>query len=128
MSEKNLKCDFCNGRLTEGETIYTYVTPSTGTLEEAEAGKAFWCQDPEWAACNICHEVIQAQEADEMLMEQAVVTLVRRSLSNQQVVVIGGDDAMDLEQKMHEDQIDFIVGVVKAFFEHRSPGHTVGAA
>lgn len=112
-----MRCDFCHGRLSEGERIYAYQTPSTGTLEEAEKGEAFWCEDPKWAACQSCHETIQAVESGEILGEAGVVALVRKSLANQNFIVIGPPIP-----GMEEGQIEFVAGVINAFFANRAPG------
>jgi hypothetical protein len=120
------KCDFCCGRMHPEQDVFTYTTPATGTLEEARRGEAYWCEDPYWAACLECHQIIEAHANGEAMIEQAMVGLVRRSLSNQQIAVIS-PDSEELTRKIQEDQMQFIVNVIRLFFENREPGFKVGA-
>ena len=56
-----VKCDFCNDEVS---SCWTYTTLNTASsAREAEAGKGFWCEDPEWAMCETCHYVLTTQGA-----------------------------------------------------------------
>ena len=55
---RQLVCDLC---CAEVDTCWNYTTPSEArTPEEAEQKNLFWCEDPDWAVCSLCHSLVQA--------------------------------------------------------------------
>lgn len=60
-SEPPVRCDLCGYYFQDGDLCSTWVTPSTSTYEEAMRGSGYWFEDPEWALCATCDQIIQAQ-------------------------------------------------------------------
>lgn len=57
-----LRCDLCDN---VENVNYTWFTPNPNphlSAKEAEAQRAPWCEDPEWAVCDVCHLLILADK------------------------------------------------------------------
>jgi hypothetical protein len=112
------KCDLCSDSLKIGEIVYTYMTPSTGTEEEAKAGTAFYATDPAWGICPPCHQIVQQYDRSELGRAQTIVELIKRWSVNNSFVIIGGDPSKNLD--MQKASVEFGVRVMKSFLDYKT--------
>jgi len=103
--KKPERCDFCN---TKGEAPWTYVTPNLASSpEEATRLQVTWFVDERWAACEECHDLIKAGNAEGLL---------KRSIETQDMVLLGGDD--EFFQSLMEKVWKEVAGIHEAFWRY----------
>ncbi len=112
------RCDLCSAKIEVGDILWTYFTPSTGTIEQAERGEAFYNDDPEWAVCPHCHKMIQRLDAGQIDELHWLTAVGSQSLMNQGIMLmITSGEVKD----QGPEQAQHVAGVLKAFLERRIP-------
>lgn len=107
-------CDLCHADLEIGQLIYVHGTPSTGTLEQAQADKGVqWFEDPHWAACEGCHRRVLALDEGRWTPEEWVVMMTKRSLRHQ--TILGTTLPSTMEQAMRQAQLEHVIKVLSSF-------------
>ena len=107
-------CDLCD---QYEEIAWTYVTPNVvDTQAEAQATNKFWAEDPEWAVCQACHEIIESGN-----LESLIAYSLHRQVSIAPFATKQGVKAMEREiRRIHT-----------LFWKHKSdecfpePGHNL---
>lgn len=102
------RCDLCNG---EENVRWVWLTPSVATsVEEATEKHLFYAEDPEWAVCDTCHELIVNDKEDTLL--------ARAYEANKNLIPLGFDPVMD--QWVKVDIKDHIKRVHEAFWVNKT--------
>lgn len=123
MYDPELKCDLCSRRFREGDDCYTYETPSTGTLEEAEAGTAYFCDDPEWGLCTRCHETTRACEEGEITDVEWAVAIFKEWQKHNHVTILPDTEENRAEAvKLNAEAVMFAMRALAAFIQFHTPG------
>lgn len=113
-------CDLCHARLEIGQLVYVHGTPSTGTLEQAQADdNVQWFEDPHWGLCDGCHRRVLALDAGMWPLEGWVAMMTRRSLRNQ--TILATSLPPEVEAAMRQAQLEHIVKVVASFARYHVP-------
>lgn len=119
------RCDTCNAGLTS--ECWEWLTPSNATLEEATAAVAadipgaFHAEDPRWALCAKCNALMEQYEAGLLSDVEVALWLCNRSLSHQQMLAFGFDEA-ELD-RMAELQRKHVMETIVAFVKYHVPEH-----
>lgn len=74
------RCDLCYYPFSTGDESWTYLTPSTGTLAQAQAGEAFWAEDLRWGLCQDCHAKVSAWRAGTLSQDEAITRTLGANL------------------------------------------------
>lgn len=113
------RCDLCDDRKP---IAYTYVTENeVDTSEEAERTGLFWAEDPEWAVCQQCHELIQMGSCERLIHYATKCQL--------KAMLVAGDPAKI--RVMHELMKQEIRRIITLFWAQKTeqyypePGHHI---
>ena len=120
--EETLRCDLCNDRKKLSGITYTYVTENeASTAAEADRDGTFWAEDPDWAVCQQCHELIEMGS-----LERLIAYAIDRQVGS--TLILGGPPG--LEEKMKADMSQEIRRILTLFWAQRcdrfpEPGHRI---
>jgi hypothetical protein len=123
MPDKPLKCDLCSRSFQDGDECFTYETPSTGTLEEAEAGTAYYCDDPEWALCEMCHLATKAFELGHVTDVEWAIAVFKEWQKHNHVTILPDTEENKAEAaKLNFESMEWAMQLIAAFVQFHTPG------
>jgi hypothetical protein len=123
MTENLYKCDLCSARFRNGDKCYTYETPSTGTLEQAQAGEAYFCDDPEWALCVNCHALTLANEEGQSTDVKWALAILDLWRQHNYITILPDTVENRAEaQQWNRDSMDTAARMITSFLQFHTPG------